>query len=117
MKALLPAGLKKVSSRADRSYDITFSTPELSGEDAAYLLGQIMNEGWLIWSVNESDVSETKIPDEKADAMTGQRSQAQRLRAVIHVLWEQKGATGNSEDYYRKIMEQFIEQIKSKLEQ
>lgn len=111
MKALLPAGLKKVSSRADRSYDITFSTPELSGEDAAYLLGQIMNEGWLIWAVNESDVSETKIPDEKADAMTGQKTPSKRLMDRMFVYYTQ--GKGGSKDKFRTWYESELERIGS----
>lgn len=115
MKTLLPAGLKKVSSRADKSYDLTFSTRELSGQEAAFLLNEIMNEGWLIWAPNEQDVADVKIPDEKADSMTGQKTQAQRLRAVIYLLWEQNGKKGSSEDFYRQYTESIIEQIKAKL--
>ena len=115
MKTLLPAGLKKVSSRADRSYDLTFSTRELGGEEAAFLLGQIHNEGWLLWGANETDVTELDIPDEKADSMTGQKTQSQRLRAVIYVLWEQKGSKDKFEDFYRSYLESIIEQIKAKL--
>jgi len=115
MKTLLPAGLKKVSSRADKSYDLTFTTRELGGDEAAFLLGQIMTEGWLIWAANEQDVADVKIPDEKADSMTGQKTQAQRLRAVIYLLWEQRGKKGSSEDFYRSYMEQIIDQIKEKL--
>jgi len=115
MKTLLPAGLKKVSSRADKSYDLTFTTRELGGDEAAFLLGQIMTEGWLIWAANEQDVADVKIPDEKADSMTGQKTQAQRLRGCIYRLWEQNGSKGNSEDFYRQYMESIIEQIKAKL--
>ena len=116
MKTLLPAGLKKVSSRADRSYDLTFSTRELGGEEAAFLLDQIHNEGWLLFALNESDVSETDIPDEKADSMTRQKTQAQRLRAVIYVLGKQRN-TKDQEAFYQSLMEQLIDQVKSKLEQ
>jgi len=117
MKTLLPAGLKKVSSRADRSYDLTFSTRELGGEEAAFLLDQIHNEGWLLWALNESDVSETDIPDEKADSMTGQKTQSQRLRACIYILWQQrKKSTKTFEAFYSHFMEQLINQVKDKLE-
>lgn len=115
MKALLPASLKKVTSRADRSYDLTFSTRDLAGSEASFLLDQLQTEGWLLYSPND-DIEDTDVPDEKADAMVGQKTQAQRLRAVIYVLWEQRGGTGNFEEYYRSYLEIIIEQIKSKLE-
>lgn len=116
MKALLPASLKKVSSRADRSYDLTFTTRELAGEEASFLLGQLQTEGWLLYSAND-DIENADVPDEKADAMVGQKTQAQRLRAVIYVLWEQRGSKGNFEEYYRTYLEGIIEQVKAKLEE
>lgn len=114
MKVQLAAQLLKISSRADRTYKVEFNTRELSGSDAATLLGQLMNEGWLLWSPNE--LTEADIPPEKADSMTGQKTQAQRLRGVIFRLWEQNGSKGNSEDYYRTIMEGLLDQLKSKLQ-
>lgn len=115
MKVLLPAQLTKVSSRSDRSYKMEFSTRELSGSEAAALLGQLMQEGWLLYSPND-DVTEADIPDEKADSMTGSKTQAQRLRGVIYRPWEQNGKKGNSEEYYRSVMESLIDQLKEKLE-
>ena len=115
MKVLLPATLSKVASRKDRSYTLSFDTRELSGTEAATLLGELMNEGWLLYSPNE-DLKEADVPDEKADSMTGQKTQAQRLRGVIYRLWEQNGKKGNSEDYYRSILESLIDQMKERLE-
>ncbi len=114
MKALLPAQLKKVASRADRTYDLVFNTRELTGIEASFLLGELMKEGWLQYAPNEDEMVD--IPDEKADPMTGTKTQAQRLRAALYVLWKQRGGTGNSEDFYRSYMENIIDQIKSKLE-
>ena len=114
MAVQLPAQLLKISSRADRTYKLEFNTRELSGTEAATLLGELMNEGWLLWSPNE--LTEADVPDEKADAMTGQKTQAQRLRGVIYRLWEQNGKQGDSESYYRSLMESLIDQLKGKLE-
>lgn len=115
MKVLLPATLSKVTSRKDRSYTLSFDTRELSGTEAATLLGELMNEGWLLYSPNE-DLKEADVPDEKADSMTGQKTQAQRLRGVIYRLWEQSGKKGNSNEYYLSIMESLIDQLKERLE-
>lgn len=114
MKVLLPAILSKVASRKDRSYSLTFETREL-GKDAAMLMDMLQSEGYLLFSPND-DLAEADIPDEKADAMTGQKTQAQRLRGVIYRLWEQSGKNGNSEEYYRSIMESLIDQLKERLE-
>jgi hypothetical protein len=114
MKVQMPAILSGVSSRKDRSYALRFETRELRGSEAAILLDELQAEGWLLFSSNE--LTEADIPDEKADSMTGQKTQAQRLRGVIFRLWEQNGKKGNSEEYYRSVMESLIEQLKEKLE-
>ena len=113
MKVQLPATFNKLTSRADRSFKLEFETRELQDE-AAHLMAQLHNEGWLLFSPNE--LKEADVPDEKADSMTGQKSQAQRLRGVIFRLWEQAGKKGNFEDYYRSITEGLIEQLKERLE-
>jgi hypothetical protein len=115
MKVVLPAILSGVASRKDRSYTLKFETRELSGESASTLLGMLQSEGYLLFSPND-DFEMSDIPDEKADSMTGQKTQAQRLRGVIYRLWEQKGKKGNSEEYYRSVMESLIDLIKEKLE-
>lgn len=115
MKVLLPAILSGVASRKDKSYTLKFETRELRGQDAAMLLGYLQSEGYLLFSPND-DITEADVPDEKADSMTGQKTQAQRLRGVIYRLWEQKGKKGNSEEFYRSIMESLIDQLKEKLE-
>lgn len=115
MKAPLPVILSGVSSRKDRSYTLKFETRELRGSDAAMLLEQLQSEGYLLYSPN-NDISEVDIPDEKADAMLGTKTRAQRLRGAIYRLWEQKGSKGKFEDYYESVMESLIDQVKAKLE-
>ena len=111
----LPTILSKVSSRKDRSYSLTFETRELSGKDAAMLLDFLQAEGWLLFSP-ENNFETSDIPDEKPNAMVGQKTQAQRLRAVIYKLWELKGKQGQFEAYYSSVLENMIDQIKEKLE-
>jgi hypothetical protein len=101
--------------KVDGSVKLVFETRELPGSEIAILADYRQKEGWLLFSANELK-EDTKIPDEKADSMTGQKTQAQRLRGVIYRLWEQNGRKGDSENYYRSIMEGLIEQLKEKLE-
>ena len=112
--SIIQAQLKGVKSRADRTFDVTVNTRELQGYEAAFLMGELMNEGYFQWVGNEADIED--VPDEKADAMTGTKTQAQRLRAVLFVLWKQRGEKGSAEDFYRSYMEKIIDQIKAKLE-
>lgn len=114
MKVKLPAQLAKVSSRADKSYTLSFNTRELIGEEAAVLLNHLQSEGWLLYSPTD-DLGVADIPTEKANAGMGQKTPASRLRGVLFVLWEQRGKQGDFEDFYRAKMEQIIEQAKEKL--
>lgn len=116
MKAQLPAQLTKVTSRSDRSYKLEFSTRELNGKDAAILLDDLMSEGWLLWS-STGELEDKDVPKEKADTgLLGGKSPSQRLRAVLYILWEQSGKSGQFEDYYRRRIETIIETVKDKLE-
>jgi hypothetical protein len=114
MKVQLSAQLLKVESRVDKTYKLIFNTQELHGEEAAKLLPMLQSQGWLLFAPDE--MSEEDIPDEKPDAMTGNKTQAQRLRAVIYRIWQQQGSPGDSESFYRSYMERLIEREKGHLE-
>jgi hypothetical protein len=114
MKVILSAQLLKVESRSDKTYKLIFNTQELSGEQAAPLLSLLQQQGWLLFSPSEMD--EPDIPDSKPDVMTGQKSQAQRQRAVLYRRWEQQGKNGDFEMFYKIATERIIDQIKESLE-
>jgi hypothetical protein len=112
MSVALPAIFSKITSRADKSYKIEFESREL-GEEAATLMGLLQTEGWLLFSPNE--LQEADVPDEKADSMTRQKTQAQRTRGIIYRIWEAKGKPGTSEEYYQRAMSAINDQLKEEL--
>lgn len=114
-KFSLPVQFVKPVFKADRSVKLEFETRELASVEIAILADSRQTEGWLVFS-NADDITEADIPDEKPDSMTGQKTQAQRLRGVIYRLWEMNGKKGDSESYYKSVMESLIEQLKDKLE-
>ena len=114
MKVAFPAQLTGVASKADRTFKLTFNTAEL-GEDAAKLMDLLMAEGYVLFSPND-DLSETDIPEVKADPGLQEKSPSQRLRNVLNVYWNQKGKPGTWETFYSSQMERLIETIKAKLE-
>lgn len=73
----LPAIFSGVTSKADRSYKLTFNTRELSGEDAAILLGMHMSEGHLLFAPTDK-LSEADIPDEPAKSGMSDKTPGQR---------------------------------------
>lgn len=114
-KIKIPSQFTKLTTRVDRTYKLEFSTGELKGDKAADLMSMLMDECWLLIA-SEDKLKETDVPDEKADSMTNSKTQAQRLRATLFVLWEQRGKQGDFEDFYKTRMERIIEQVKSNLE-
>lgn len=112
-KAQLPAIFSKITSLADRSYKLEFSTRELSGQDATTLMSMIHNEGWLLFAPNA--LQEVDLPKEKADASLDQKTPSMRTRAIIWRIWEAKGKPGTSEDYYQKTMSAINDQLKAEL--
>ena len=115
MKVKLPAILNKAETRIDRSVKLVFETRELGGNDMAILFGLAHQEGWLLFSPND-DLTQADVPDEKPDAMMQTKTQAQRLRNIIFLLWKQGGEKGAFDDYYKVTTERIIEQLKDKLE-
>jgi len=107
-----PALLDGISTKKDGSFKVVIETQELAGSEAADLLSYRQSMGWVTFTPNATPNIE--VP--KEDAFTGQKSPSQRLRAVLHVLWEQRGKKGTSEEFYRIKMEQIIEGIKEQLE-
>jgi hypothetical protein len=113
MRVTLPAQLASAATRLDGSIKLVFETREL-GADAAVLFAMARKEGWLLFA--SSEINEADIPDEKPDAMTGQKTAAQRLRSTLYVYWKQKGEQGDFENFYAVQMNRMIEQIKERLE-
>lgn len=115
MKALLPAILTSVRTRKDRSIALTFETREVSEKVISAMLAQAHNEGYLLFSPND-DITEKDIPEEKADALMGSKTPAQRLRSVLYVRWQQRGKNGKFDDYYKSAIEAIIDTVKETLE-
>lgn len=70
-----------------------------------------------MFAANEKDLTEADVPNEKADSMVGQKTQAQRLRGVIYRYWESKGKPGDSETFYRSQLEYLINGYKEKIDE
>lgn len=114
MKVTLSAQLLKVESRSDKTYKLIFNTQELRGEEAAKLLPLLQSQGWLLFAPDE--LKEDDVPEYKPDKLTGQRSQAARIRGALYRKWEQQGKKGDFEMFYNIATERYLDQIKASLE-
>lgn len=112
-KFQIEAILEGVTPLKDGGVSLRFHTNEVSKAHKVELMEYYQSFGWLLFSANE--LKDTDIPKEKANNENG-KSSSQRLRAVIFILWQQRGASGDFETYYKQQMEKVIDTIKSNLE-
>lgn len=117
MNIILAGEIAKVSTRADFTLSVHFSTQELSAEESARLFGLkgrfikafLTDENVISEAVIEA-VNETEIQDERKH-----KTPSQRLRHTLWRLWKQEGEQGSSDDYYKREMERIIRHYNEKL--
>lgn len=113
----IPSTVSKVTTMANRSLRITFDTREsLSDAEMGRITALHEKYGWLAFLPGQEVAPEDlaglpALPKREED----DKSPAQRLRACLYVLWEQKGKDGDYEDFYQKQMARFIDAVKEKL--
>lgn len=108
----IPVEVADIRPRADKSWKISFETRELTGDEVGVLVDNFQGAGWLLFSPNE--VKEADIPD--APAEPGTKTQSQRVRARIMILWQKNGRKGDPEAFYRTFTEKILEFIDTKIE-
>lgn len=110
----VPAQIVDFRPKADRSYKITFETRELSGHDVALLADNFQGEGWMLFRPN-GDISSEEVPKTVADS--GTKTPSQRLRAIIYLLYKQKGGKSSFDAYYHTSIEKLIDLIREELDE
>lgn len=116
MKVKIALAIEKIETRSDRTIKLVIGTSrEMSAESKLALFSLADKEAWGVFSVDD-DITENDIPEGKPDSMIKTKSQSQRLRNTLFVLWKQRGAEGNFEDFYKTMTEKFIDWIKEKLD-
>lgn len=115
MKITLPAIISAPKFRKDKSVSISFSSRELSPEEAMTILTLAETEGYLVFSQNE--IQDSEIPKGNSELET--KSQSQRIKAVLYKLYmqdtkEQK-FIGSFESYYQDKTEKYITFLKDKI--
>jgi len=111
-KFQLPATLVGSSTLSDRGMSIRFHTQELTDNEVLEVMKHRNEFGWLMFGPNT--FQETDIP--KGEAEYEGKTPSQRLRAVIFVFWQQLGAKGDFETFYRQKVDGIVEQFKAKLD-
>lgn len=115
----VPCDLAKVETMSRGKLKLIFVTQELIPEEVkAKFLTAHEKFGWLNFLAGENEIDAVDLLDlpKIKKSEEEQKSPSQKLRNVLHVLWEQKGRpTDTSEEYYRKHMEVITNQYKEML--
>jgi hypothetical protein len=111
------ADLKKLSSFANRTFDLIFNTSELSAESLGALGACLHIAGTLAFKIGDfTDEELLDLPEVKPE-FANSKSPSERLRNVLFVLHKQQGGMPEDFEAWRiQKMEQIIEFYKAKLE-
>lgn len=105
-----------VTKKKDGTLSIKLGTQELNTDDMAQIFEFGNQQIWSVFAEAPLEhIDELEIPEIKPE-FENDKSPSQRLRNVLYVYWEQKGKKGEFNDFYRSKMENFIEHIKTKLD-
>jgi hypothetical protein len=108
-----PAIIEGISPLKDGGMSIRLHTNEMDDAEKSEVIKHYQKFGWMAFSEQEDSL---EIPDEVIRRDTGGKTPSQRLRAVLHVLYQQSGRIDITfEQYYSLQMEKFINRVKEEL--
>ncbi len=110
----IPGYISKISTMSD-SLRLQVDTQEgLNAESMTRLMNLYNKLGWFTFNVHQIEAEDiVNLPELKSDS---RKTPAQRLRAVLYLMWKQDNC--NYEDfnlYYEFYMEKLIDRLKEKL--
>jgi signal recognition particle subunit SEC65 len=117
-KILCPAILDGYTRRKDRSVSLRFITQEKTSSEIMDIDATLDQFGILYFrgeeKMNPDEIEELDNID--LDVYDEPKSQSQRLRNVLYILWKQDGERGDFKKYYKQKTEEIIQHFKNKLE-
>jgi hypothetical protein len=117
MNIIIAGEIAKVSTRADQTLSVHFSTQELNAEESARLFG-LKGKFLKAFLTDENIISDAVIEavtDAEIHDIRKTKTPSQKLRAILFRLWEQEGKPGSSDDYYKAKMQELIDHFHKKL--
>jgi signal recognition particle subunit SEC65 len=117
-KVVFAAYLDGMSRRKDRSVSLRFITQEKTSLEVMKIDEMLQQFGILYFrgeeNMNPDEIEELDNID--LDLYDEPKSQSQRLRSVLFVLWKQEGEEGDFKKFYKQKTEEIIQHFKNKLE-
>jgi len=117
-KILCPAIFDGYTRRKDRSVSLRFITQEKTSAEIMDIDATLDQFGILYFrgeeKMNADEIEELDNID--LDVYDEPKSQSQRLRNVLYILWKQEGERGDFKKFYKQKTEEIIQHFKNKLE-
>lgn len=112
---LLATTVENISTRKDKTVKITLGTQELSPSKAGELFDMMNKVAFTYINAKEIDQKDIDQVD-KLDPEIPGKTQSQRIRNVLFILWQQ-GNEGfkDFQSYYVSKTERFIEELKMQI--
>ena len=110
---MTPAQITSISAKVDGSVRLGINTPELSPEEMVEIM-KLQNINIDAYFIPKDEPSIEKI-EVKGDLDT--KTQSQRIRSVLFILWKQEGEPDTFESYYHKRTEKIIDLLKQQIEE
>lgn len=111
---LLSTIIDKISTLKDGSLKITLESQELNSAEMAVLF-ELRNKQ-VYTAFKETPIKSDEIDvKEPLTEFKNDKSQSQRLRAVLFCYWQQNKPTKEFDTFYKQKTEEFINLIKDKL--
>lgn len=114
---LLAITVENITTRKDNTVKLTLGTQELSPGKAGELFN-LMNKTAVLYVSPKETISQSEIDQvDQIDPEFGGRTQSQRIRNVLFVLFEKdKEGFKDFDSYYKSKTEKYIEHLKSKID-
>lgn len=113
---LLPTIVTSIRSLKDGSVSVTLETQELTPAKAGELFS-FRGKVTMTYLSPKDTITQKELDQvDSIDAEINPKSQSQRIRAVLYLLYQQNTEGFKSfDEYYKSKTEKFIEHLKSKL--
>lgn len=103
--------ISSIRAKTDGSLGLSMSTPELSNEEKVEVM-RLQNK---VLEAVFIPLDSPDVPDYRINTDLEQKTPSQRLRGVIYRMWELNSEGKTFEEYYKEVMEKFINKLKEKL--
>lgn len=117
MRILTVGILDGYQRRKDRTVSLRFVTQEKTSQEVMEIDQMVDSYGVLYFraeeQLNQEEIEYLDSVD--VDVYDQPKTQSQRLRNVLYMVWQQEGSKGEFREYYRQQTERIIGHYKNKL--